>query len=93
MKILYWAGSMAVAAVIMAGCHSNEPPAFAGAEQTVQARVVESKQQQVTQVLRSTGTVHARESAVISAQVMVGFSRCWCVRATACVPDKPWCAR
>ena len=70
MKILYWAGSMAVAAVLMAGCHSNEPPAFAGAEQTVQARVVESKQQQVTQVLRSTGTVHARESAVISAQVM-----------------------
>jgi RND family efflux transporter MFP subunit len=70
MKIFYWAGLIAASAAMMAGCHGNEPTAPAGAEQTAQARVVESKQQQVPQVLQSTGTVHARESAVISAQVM-----------------------
>jgi RND family efflux transporter MFP subunit len=36
----------------------------------VEARVVESQQRQVPLGLSSTGTVHARESAVISAQVM-----------------------
>jgi multidrug efflux pump subunit AcrA (membrane-fusion protein) len=38
--------------------------------QTVAARVVESQQQQVPLNLSSTGTVHARETAVVSAQVM-----------------------
>ena len=38
--------------------------------QTMQARVVESQEQQVPVNLRSTGTVHARETAVVSAQVM-----------------------
>jgi RND family efflux transporter MFP subunit len=36
----------------------------------VEARIVESQQQQVPLGLSSTGTVHARESAVVSAQVM-----------------------
>jgi len=70
MKGILLVGLMAASAGMMAGCHANETIAPAGAEQTAQARVVESKQQQVPQVLRSTGTVHARESAVISAQVM-----------------------
>ena len=38
--------------------------------ETVQARVVESQMQEVPVNLRSTGTVHARETAVLSAQVM-----------------------
>jgi RND family efflux transporter MFP subunit len=38
--------------------------------QTMQARVVESQQQQVPLNVRSTGTVHARETAIVSAQVM-----------------------
>jgi RND family efflux transporter MFP subunit len=37
--------------------------------QTMQSRVVESRQQQITLNVRSTGTVHARETAVVSAQV------------------------
>ena len=36
----------------------------------MQARVVESQQQQVPLNMRSTGTVHARETAVVSAQVV-----------------------
>jgi len=36
----------------------------------MQARVVESQEQQAPVSLRSTGTVHARETAVVSAQVM-----------------------
>jgi RND family efflux transporter MFP subunit len=70
MKSFYLAGLMAASAVMMSGCHGNEPIAPAGAEQTAQARVVESSAQQVPQVVGATGTVHARESTVISAQVM-----------------------
>ena len=36
----------------------------------MQARVVESQQQQLPVTIRSTGTVHSRETAVVSAQVM-----------------------
>jgi len=36
----------------------------------MQARVVESQQKEIPVSLRSTGTVHARETAVVSAQVM-----------------------
>jgi RND family efflux transporter MFP subunit len=38
--------------------------------QTVQARVVESRQQDAPITVRATGTLHAQESAAISAQVM-----------------------
>ena len=70
MKNLLWAGLLGVCAAMMAGCHDSNPAGSPGAVQTSQARVVESREQQVPQVLRSTGTVHARESAVLSAQVM-----------------------
>jgi len=43
--------------------------------QNVQARVVESQVQEVPVNLRSTGTVHAKETAVVSAQVMAASSR------------------
>jgi RND family efflux transporter MFP subunit len=59
----------AVSAFVVAGCHgtdSSTPQVI----QTAQARVVQSRQQQVPLILRATGTVHSRETAVISAQVM-----------------------
>jgi len=52
------------------GCHGGESAATPGTVQTIQARVVESQEQQVPVSLRATGTVHARETAVVSAQVM-----------------------
>jgi len=59
----------AVSAMVVAGCHGGDaaPPA---AIQSAQARVVESRQLETPVNLRSTGTVHARESAVISARVV-----------------------
>ena len=60
---------LAVSAVMMAGCHGDET-ASPATVQTIQARVVESQQQQVPLNVRSTGTVHARETAIVSAQVM-----------------------
>jgi RND family efflux transporter MFP subunit len=53
----------------IAGCHGNEAAKPAAVE-TVSAPVVQSRQQQVDATVRATGTVHARESAVISAQVV-----------------------
>jgi RND family efflux transporter MFP subunit len=69
MKKIMWACLPAVCAAMFAGCHGGEP-AVPAAPQTAQARVVESQQQQVPLTTRSTGTVHARETAVVSAQVM-----------------------
>jgi len=54
--------------MMMAGCQGGE--SASPVIQTAQARVVTSQQQQVPQNVRSTGTVHARETAIISAQVM-----------------------
>ena len=70
MKNFIWASLLAASAAMIAGCHDGESAATPGTVQTVQARVVESQQQQVPVNLRSTGTVHARETAVVSAQVM-----------------------
>jgi len=69
MKVLLGASMLAVSAAMIAGCHGGEP-ASPAAVQTMQARVVESRQQQVALNVGSTGTVHARETAAISAQVM-----------------------
>jgi RND family efflux transporter MFP subunit len=54
---------------MMAGCHGGES-ASPAAMQTMQARVVESQQQQVPLNVPSTGNVHARETAIVSAQVV-----------------------
>ena len=70
MKNVVWASLLAVSGVMIAGCHGGESAAKPGTVQTMQARVVESQEQQVPLSLRSTGTVHARETAVVSAQVM-----------------------
>ena len=70
MKNVVWASLLAASGVMIAGCHGGESAATPGTVQTMQARVVESQEQQVPVSLRSTGTVHARETAVVSAQVM-----------------------
>ncbi len=69
MKRVFTSCLLAASAALMSGCHGNEPTSPA-AVQTAQARVVESQQQQVPLNVRATGTVHARETAVVSAQVM-----------------------
>lgn len=61
--------SILAAASALAGCHSDvssTPPVT----QAVQARVVESQLQQASMNVRATGTFHARETAVLSAQVV-----------------------
>jgi RND family efflux transporter MFP subunit len=70
MKNVLWASLFAASAVLVFGCHGGESAATPPGIQTVEARVVESRQQQVPVSLSSTGNVHARESAVVSAQVM-----------------------
>lgn len=54
---------------MLSGCHSTEPTASTPI-QTMQARIVESRLQESPVILRVTGTLHARESATISAQVV-----------------------
>jgi RND family efflux transporter MFP subunit len=68
MKIFLGASLLAVTVMMIAGCNSGE--SASPAIQTAQARVVESRQQQIPVNVRSTGTVHARETAILSAQVM-----------------------
>src|SRR5579863_7232283 len=69
MKV-FWSGCLLVASsAILAGCNTGES-APAAATQTVPARVVESRQEQTPAFVRSTGTLRARESAIVSAQVV-----------------------
>jgi RND family efflux transporter MFP subunit len=69
MKFVLSLSSLALISVAVAGCHSSEP-ARSGPVETAQARVVESRQEQTPILVRATGTLHARESATLSAQVM-----------------------
>jgi len=69
MKKMFTGCLLAVSVAMMAGCHGGESAAPA-VVQTVQARVVESQQQQVPLNVHTTGTVHARQTAVVSAQVV-----------------------
>ncbi len=69
MKMLLSGCLLAASAALMAGCQANDQ-APAVSPQTVAARVVTSQQQQVPIEVRITGTVRAKESATISAQVM-----------------------
>jgi len=70
MKNVLWMSLLAASAAAIAGCHGGDTAATTSAPQTVTARVVVSRQQQVPLNLGSTGTIQARESAVVSAQVM-----------------------
>lgn len=69
MKMLLSGCLLAASSAMVAGCHSGEPVKPA-APQTVQARVVESTQQEAPSLVRATGTLHSRETAMISPQVM-----------------------
>ena len=70
MKNVVWTSLLAASGVMIAGCHGGESARTPGTVQTMQARVVESQKKEIPVNLRSTGTVHARETAVVSAQVM-----------------------
>ena len=70
MKSVLWSSLLAASAVLIAGCHGGESAPTPTAPQTVQAQVVESRQQTVPLNLGSTGTVQAKQSVVVSAQVM-----------------------
>jgi RND family efflux transporter MFP subunit len=70
MRNVVWTSLLAASGVMIAGCHGGESAATPETVQTMQARVVESQEQQVPVSLRATGTIHARETAVVSAQVM-----------------------
>lgn len=69
MKPLWFSCLLAGSAVALAGCNSSEPSRPV-AVQSVRVRVVESRQQQAPVTVRATGTLHARQTAVISAQVL-----------------------
>lgn len=69
MRVLGYITSIAVIAGAVAGCKSTEAVRSAAIE-SAQARIVESKQEQVAVTAQATGTLHARESAVLSAQVV-----------------------
>lgn len=60
---------LTASSAMMFGCHSDRSAPDAGT-QTIHARLVESQQQQVPLQLIATGTIHARETALLSAQVM-----------------------
>ena len=51
------------------GCKSTEPVRTAPVD-TVQTRLVESKQVEIPAMMQATGTLHSRETATLSAQVM-----------------------
>jgi RND family efflux transporter MFP subunit len=69
MKIVLSGCLVLISATLVSGCKSDDT-AQPAVVQTMQARVVESRQQEVPVMLHSTGTVHARETAIVSAQVM-----------------------
>jgi len=69
MKSVPGVSLLSLFAAMVAGCHGADS-AMPSAMQTMQARVVESRWQQVPLNLHATGTVHSRETAVVSAQVM-----------------------
>lgn len=74
MKNVLWVSSLAVSAAMITGCHGGGPSSPRVVE-SMQAHVVESRQQEMPLSMRSTGTVHARQTAVVSSQVMGRIQR------------------
>lgn len=68
MKIVRTTGLFAIFSITVAGCRGGLPAA-PDVIQTASAHVVESQQQQVPLAITATGTVHARETSIISSQV------------------------
>ncbi|MGA8088858.1 MAG: efflux RND transporter periplasmic adaptor subunit [Terracidiphilus sp.] len=69
MKLVLSGFILVTASALLAGCNGGEP-AKPAAPQTVQARVVESRLEQAPSAVKATGSLHARESATLSAQVV-----------------------
>jgi RND family efflux transporter MFP subunit len=69
MKLVLSGSILAAASLLGIGCHSDVAVNPTSA-QTVEARVVQSQLRQIPVTIRATGTLHARESAVLSAQVV-----------------------
>lgn len=69
MRLLLSGCLLAASSAMLAGCHSGGSAPVV-ATQTVRARVVESRQHETPVLIRSTGTLHARVSAIVSAQVV-----------------------
>jgi RND family efflux transporter MFP subunit len=69
MKLVLSGFILLTASALLAGCNAGEP-AKPAELQTVQARMVESRLEQAPTAVRATGTLHARESATLSAQVV-----------------------
>jgi multidrug efflux pump subunit AcrA (membrane-fusion protein) len=69
MKVFLSGCLFAFSSAIFSGCHSTESTSPTAA-QNVQAHLVESHQLAAPSLLRVTGTLHAHESATISAQIM-----------------------
>lgn len=62
-------GMLALISGAVLGCKSSEPGTSAPVE-TLRARIVESRQEQAPVTVKATGALHARQTAVLSAQVM-----------------------
>ncbi|MCL2659350.1 MAG: efflux RND transporter periplasmic adaptor subunit [Acidobacteriaceae bacterium] len=69
MKASGYIVSIAVISAAVLGCESSKPADHAAIE-TAQARVVESRQEQAPVTVKATGTLRARQTAMLSAQVM-----------------------
>lgn len=69
MRVLGYVMLLGLAAGALLGCQSDQP-LHPSVVEAVQARVVASKQEQAFVTLKATGALHARETAVLSAQVM-----------------------
>ncbi len=61
-------GSLVVLALLMAGCHDDESARPTKVE-SVQARVVISQQHELPLLIHATGTLHAKESSTLAAEV------------------------
>jgi len=69
MKALLSGCILAAAAASIVGCHDSEAERQAAVE-AISARVVQSHEQQIPVAMSATGTLRAKDSAIISAQVM-----------------------
>ena len=69
MRVSGYVSLLALISGTVLGCKSSEPVHSATVD-AAQARILESKQVQVPAMLRVTGSLHARETATLSAQVM-----------------------
>ena len=69
MKVAVQIGSLVLISVVLVGCKS-EAPASSSSPETVQARIVDVQKADTPALVRTTGTLHAHESATLSAQVM-----------------------